>query len=330
MVLLTAEDVLNKAFSKTKYREGFDQDEVDDFLDEVADTIAKLTAERDDLAARLAQAQQGGAVAAAVSTATPESFIAAATDPNPTSATSMLAMAQKLHDEYLSAGEAERNKIIAEAHKEAEQIVKRAEEEAKVRMASLESERADLERKIDDLRRFERDYRNHLKSYLENFLGDLEHGAQKGTTGSVPTVTGALAALNAGATSGSTPGGGTPSASGSTPSGGTLSVAGTPSGGTPSPGVFAPASGSTPAAGSPAAATPSSGSIMTPATSSATPVAPMATPVPSLFEATAAEEAAQPKADGQATDSIPQVTRRPVTPTSDSPASQPLPQWPTA
>ena len=43
MALLSAEDVLNKAFSKTKYREGFDQDEVDDFLDEVANTIAQLT-----------------------------------------------------------------------------------------------------------------------------------------------------------------------------------------------------------------------------------------------------------------------------------------------
>ena len=52
MALLTAEDVLNKAFSKTKYREGFDQDEVDDFLDEVANTIAQLTAERDDAVAR--------------------------------------------------------------------------------------------------------------------------------------------------------------------------------------------------------------------------------------------------------------------------------------
>ncbi len=66
MALLTAEDVLNKAFSKTKYREGFDQDEVDDFLDEVANTIAALTAERDELQQRLAQAPAGGAAAPAV------------------------------------------------------------------------------------------------------------------------------------------------------------------------------------------------------------------------------------------------------------------------
>ena len=32
---LTAEDVINKRFQPTKFREGYDQDEVDDFLDEV-------------------------------------------------------------------------------------------------------------------------------------------------------------------------------------------------------------------------------------------------------------------------------------------------------
>jgi DivIVA domain-containing protein len=32
---LTPEDVVNKRFQPTKFREGYDQDEVDDFLDEV-------------------------------------------------------------------------------------------------------------------------------------------------------------------------------------------------------------------------------------------------------------------------------------------------------
>ena len=30
---LTAEDIVNKRFQSTKFREGYDQDEVDDFLD---------------------------------------------------------------------------------------------------------------------------------------------------------------------------------------------------------------------------------------------------------------------------------------------------------
>src|SRR5690606_9596370 len=106
MALLTAEDVLNKAFSKTKYREGFDQDEVDDFLDEVAHTISSLIAERDGLAIQLQQAPAAGAPATPYggtarpdplglpgqgsSPATAGGLLGAATDPNQ-SPTGMLA-----------------------------------------------------------------------------------------------------------------------------------------------------------------------------------------------------------------------------------------------
>lgn len=218
MALLTAADVVNKEFTKTRYREGFEQDEVDDFLDEVANTIAALTAERDELAARLAELTAGGQLPAAapVAVASPTtgatgavaggSLIGAATDPTPPSATSMLAMAQKLHDEYVAAGEAERDRIIDEARAKAETVLEKAETDAQERRKELDSERAELERKIDDLRRFERDYRSHLKSYLENLLGDLEHGAQKPAglgTGTI-SVAGAAAA-SAAIASGVTP-----------------------------------------------------------------------------------------------------------------------------
>jgi DivIVA domain-containing protein len=190
MALLSAEDVLNKAFSKTKYREGFDQDEVDDFLDEVANTIAQLTAERDELAARVAN---GGGVAAPVVETPPVTsaggvpgttgLLAAATEPGGANPTGMLAMAQKLHDEYVQAGEAERDRIIDEANTAADEIRERADGDAKARMDALAGERADLEARIDDLRRFERDYRARLKAYLENLLGDLDHSGVPGAAG---------------------------------------------------------------------------------------------------------------------------------------------------
>ncbi|WP_082097093.1 DivIVA domain-containing protein [Demequina gelatinilytica] len=174
MALLSAEDVLNKAFSKTKYREGFDQDEVDDFLDEVAATISQLTAERDELAAKV-EAGGGAAPAPAAEPSTDAGLLQAATDPNPPTPTGMLAMAQKLHDEYVAAGEEEKERLIEEGKAKAESIVERAETDAKARMDELNSERSLLETKIDDLRRFERDYRSRLKSYLSNLLGDLDH-----------------------------------------------------------------------------------------------------------------------------------------------------------
>ena len=197
MALLSAEDILNKAFSKTKYREGFDQDEVDDFLDEVAHTVTSLIAERDDLAQRLAQAQAGAPAApsapaaeSAASASTESGLLAAATDPTPPSATGMLAMAQKLHDEYVQAGEETRDRLVEEGKSKAESIVEQAEIDAKQRMDGLNEERGDLERKIDDLRRFERDYRSRLKSYLENLLGDLDFAAKSEPAGGGPEPSG--------------------------------------------------------------------------------------------------------------------------------------------
>ena len=50
---LTPEDVVNKRFQSTKFREGYDQDEVDDFLDEVVVELRRLTAENEELRARV-------------------------------------------------------------------------------------------------------------------------------------------------------------------------------------------------------------------------------------------------------------------------------------
>ncbi len=174
MALLTADDVREKQFSKTKYREGFDQDEVDDFLDTVADTIDQLTVERESLRGQVSGFEARGPAELSAE------FLRAATDSaNPPSPQIMLAMAQKLHDEYVRSGQEERERIVFDAKAEAERIRTRAEREAQNRLQNLGTDRADLERKIDDLRRFERDYRARLKTYLENLLGDLDHGTGK-------------------------------------------------------------------------------------------------------------------------------------------------------
>jgi DivIVA domain-containing protein len=50
---LTPEDVVNKRFQPTKFREGYDQDEVDDFLDEVVVELRRLNQENEELKQRL-------------------------------------------------------------------------------------------------------------------------------------------------------------------------------------------------------------------------------------------------------------------------------------
>jgi DivIVA domain-containing protein len=50
---LTPEDVVNMRFQPTKFREGYDQDEVDDFLDEVVVELRRLNQENKELRQRL-------------------------------------------------------------------------------------------------------------------------------------------------------------------------------------------------------------------------------------------------------------------------------------
>ena len=52
---LTPEDVVNKRFQPTKFREGYDQDEVDDFLDEIVVEMRRLTEENDGLRKQVAE-----------------------------------------------------------------------------------------------------------------------------------------------------------------------------------------------------------------------------------------------------------------------------------
>lgn len=196
MTLLTADDVLNKKFQATKFREGYEQDEVDEFLDEVVEAMRQLEAENADLKAKLeaanrrvAQLGEGAAIPSAP--ASPVSPVQAepamsmpavsageAGGQGPAAASGMLELAQRLHDEHVANGKAEGERIVTEARSTGEQIVREAEDQRNRTLAQLEKERANLEHKIDELRRFESDYRTRLKSYLQNLLANVEDGGE--------------------------------------------------------------------------------------------------------------------------------------------------------
>lgn len=197
---LTPEDVVNKRFQPTKFREGYDQDEVDDFLDEIVVELRRLTQENEELRKELAA--KGGDVvvvesvteetapAAAAEEAPKQEAVkeeapkaAAVAEPAPVtsaipasaeSAAGLLAMAQQMHDKHVADGAAQRDKIIAEAQIEASTLVNDAQEKSRQVLGVLEQQRSVLERKVDQLRGFERDYRSRLKTYIEGQLRDLE------------------------------------------------------------------------------------------------------------------------------------------------------------
>lgn len=210
---LTPEDVVNKRFQPTKFREGYDQDEVDDFLDEIVVELRRLNQENDELRKKLAEGGSGtpasSAVAAPVVEKVPapvkaekdesrakaeaeakaaeakkkgaEQAAAVAVAPAPStsaataeSAAGLLAMAQQMHDKHVADGQQQKDKIIAEAQIEASSLVNDAQEKSRKILGALEQQRSVLERKVEQLRGFERDYRSRLKAYIEGQLRDLD------------------------------------------------------------------------------------------------------------------------------------------------------------
>ena len=206
MALLTTEDVLNKKFQYVKFREGYDQVEVDEFLDEVVSTIYTLNVENQDLKEKLEAAERriaelsSGAeiveaplapaveaveeapapvdqtveeapVAAVVDT--PAETVAPVDAESAAFATNMLTLAQRVHDEYVRDGKEESERIIAEAHAKGDEIVADAQNQHETILAKLDEERTRLEGTINELRSFESDYRSSIRGHLETLLSQV-------------------------------------------------------------------------------------------------------------------------------------------------------------
>lgn len=195
---LTPEDVVNKRFNPTKFREGYDQDEVDDFLDEVVVELRRLNQENEELRqrlvageARINELQRSGAAAqapAAAPQAAPEPAFAAQADAaamDPSNTNNLLQLARRLHEEHVREGMEKRDALIAEGHATAARVVSEAQQAQQAQMAGLEQEKKTLESKLDELRSFEKEYREKLRGYIEGQLRELEN-VNVLSTGSAP------------------------------------------------------------------------------------------------------------------------------------------------
>jgi DivIVA domain-containing protein len=192
---LTPDDVVTKQFQHVRFKEGFDPDEVDDFLDEIVVEWRKTIAENDELKAKLAAYESGSeapaeAPAEAAEEAPAPAPVAAVPDSTQNAAApaaasaGIIELAQRLHDEHVAEGIAQRDKLIADAQSQAASIVSEAETKGREEIARLDKERASLENRITELRNFERDYRAQLRGYIEGKLRDLETTGT--TSGSTP------------------------------------------------------------------------------------------------------------------------------------------------
>lgn len=190
---LTPDDVVNKRFTITKFRDGYDLDQVDDFLDEVVaefkryeDEIQKLTDEKQQLTDEIASLKaskpetqttdasaetqaQAQTHSAGVSTETGAVSAAEAIK-----SSHMLQLALELHDKHVHEGEKKRDQLISEAEQTATELVTSAQKQRADELDKLGKERRKMEKHIEQLREFEGEYRGTLRSYIQGQLRDLE------------------------------------------------------------------------------------------------------------------------------------------------------------
>ncbi|GGF33383.1 DivIVA domain-containing protein [Subtercola lobariae] len=207
---LTPEEVVNKRFSQTQFRAGYDQDEVDDFLDEVVVELRRLISENEELRAGIVPAAAAPASDEAAEASAPvadetavvevvEEAPAAEAEPEPVAAapvaaaavagdaaygedaastTSLLQLARKLHDEHVKEGADKRAELIEEGQATAARLVAEAETKQRTELAKLNQEKAGIEHRIDELRSFEKEYRQKLRGYIEGQLADLDSSGE--------------------------------------------------------------------------------------------------------------------------------------------------------
>jgi DivIVA domain-containing protein len=146
---LTPEDVVNKRFQPTKFREGYDQDEVDDFLDEVVVELRRLNQENEELRQRLiasdsriselqrsaaqpapAAFEQSVAASAPAPASVPApAFAGQAVEPSidPSNTNNLLQLARRLHEEHVREGVEKRDALIAEGQSTAARVTDEAQ-----------------------------------------------------------------------------------------------------------------------------------------------------------------------------------------------------------
>src|SRR5580693_2998599 len=229
---LTPADVRNKQFSTTRLRPGYDEEEVDAFLDEVEAELDRLIQENEELRAKLAEVLRGGKVPALnaphaeapadlmpvepprhepepVRPPEPVMMPTRPAEDNMDTAARVLALAQQTADQAIADARREADETLTKARRQSEQITsdararaesleRDAQERHRQAMGSLVQSREELERRVDDLRAFEREYRSRLKAYMEGQLRDLEAGAADSGVFPAVTATGPQSAVGVG------------------------------------------------------------------------------------------------------------------------------------
>ena len=183
---LTAEDIQNVSFSID--RKGYDVDEVDVFLERVADEVDAMNKLIEDLEDKLAKAREAvppAAAAAVVKEAEEDVAEEAAVDKSGQVAEleARIAeleaqLAETANDNAISqaliVAQRSADEIVANARTEASNIVKDADEEADRIIGKAESDRLKIAEAIRALENDRSDVRAEYREMLSNFMADAQ------------------------------------------------------------------------------------------------------------------------------------------------------------
>src|SRR3954468_7759840 len=134
---LTPEDVQNKRFAVTRFRPGYDEDEVDAFLDEVETELTRLLQENGKLRTQGAPAPTAPEPTkpAEAAPAQPEG------ESGQEAALRTLLLAQRTADEAVSQARKEAEQLLSEARTKANKLEQEAREQQATTMADLDRKR---------------------------------------------------------------------------------------------------------------------------------------------------------------------------------------------
>jgi DivIVA domain-containing protein len=207
---LTPQQVRDKVFTATRFKAGYSEQEVDDFLEEVEREIGRLMAENSELRRQLEQRGEtpvvtGQSAPAAAEAAEPvDAQPAAPTPAKPTAEPQAGAAAgaavaaaeselppdteaEQLLRRTLVLAQRTAEEAIREARKDADKLRADAQAHFEQQIGQIEHDRHELEQQIDQLRAFEREYRTRLRAYLELQLRELDSpGSTQGQVEGAP------------------------------------------------------------------------------------------------------------------------------------------------
>ena len=194
---LTPADVRNKQFSTTRLRPGYDEEEVDAFLDEVESELDRLIQENEELRAKLAESLRGGKSSVpALSSPLAESKMdmmqpeppreperrqpepvmmgsMAPPEDNMDTAARVLSLAQQTADQAIADARREADETLGRARREADEVLTKARRQAEQITGDARARAESLERDAQERHRQAMGSLVQQREELERRVDDL-------------------------------------------------------------------------------------------------------------------------------------------------------------